>query len=225
MTHPNDLVRRHDCVPLNHISQEAKSTPQRLPAKSLIALAFALTACTQLVAQQAAVTLDPQNTTVNFTLDASFHTVHGLFRIKSSAIQFDTSSGAASGAIVVDATSGETGNQKRDRNMHRDVLHSQRYPEIVFIPTHVIGKVLAEGESQIQVEGIMKLHGADHPMTLPFDLQSQGTDLHAATHFVIPYVAWGLKNPSNVFLHVADKVEVSVVAKGRLSPRVAAGSD
>lgn len=185
---------------------------------TLAVLAVALAVGAPSAAQQTTFTIDPQKTTVNFILEATFHTVHGLFRVKSGAIQFDPASGAASGMIVVDATSGETGNEKRDRNMHRDVLQSARFPEVTFTPTRVTGKFLPQGESQVQVEGILKLQGADHPITLPFEVQAKGSELRATTHFVVPYVAWGLKNPSTLFLHVADKVEVSITAAGQLSP-------
>jgi len=163
-------------------------------------------------AQETTLNLDPEKTTVRFTLQATLHTVHGSFRLKKGAIKFDPATGAASGAVVVDATSGETGNQKRDRNMHRDVLMSERYPEITFTPTRVAGAVQPQGESSVQVEGVLRLQGSDHTITLPFTVQASGSELRATTQFTVPYVAWGLKNPSTFFLHVADKVELSVVA-------------
>jgi polyisoprenoid-binding protein YceI len=172
-------------------------------------------------AQETTLSLDPEKTTVSFTLDASFHIVHGAFRLKSGAIRFDPSTGAASGAVVVDATSGQTGNKKRDRTMRRDVLLSERYPEVTFTPTRVAGNVLPQGESKVQVEGILRLQGRDHPITLPFRVQAMGNELRATTEFAIPYVAWGLKNPSNFLLHVADKVELSIVATGKLATAAA----
>jgi len=188
---------------------------------SLIMLAVALAAGKPARAQETTVSLDAEKTTVSFTLGASFHTVHGSFRVKSGAIRFDPTSGAASGLVVVDATSGETGNKKRDRTMHRDVLLSGRYPEVTFTPTRVVGKVLPQGESKVQVEGTLKLLGMDHPITLPFDVQITGNEMRATTQFVVPYAAWGLKNPSNLFLHVADKVELSIAAAGKLLPAAA----
>jgi polyisoprenoid-binding protein YceI len=185
---------------------------------SLTVLAVALAVGAPSAAQQTTFTIDPQKTTVNFILEATFHTVHGTFRVKSGAIQFDPASGAAGGMVVVDATSGETGNQKRDRNMHRDVLQSGRFPEITFTPLRVTGKFLPRGESQVQVEGILKLQGVDHPITLSFEAQATGNELRATTHFTVPYVSWGLKNPSSLFLHVADKVELSIAAAGALLP-------
>jgi hypothetical protein len=39
----------------------------------------------------------------------------------------------------------------------------------------------------------------------------------ARTHITIPYIAWGLKNPSTFLLHVSDQVEVDIAAVGRLT--------
>ena len=117
-------------------------------------LAFALFAlCSgQVLAEEAVVTLDPAKTQVEFTLESTFHTVHGSFKLKSGRINFDSASGAASGAIVVDAGSGNSGNRSRDNKMHKDVLESARYPEIVFIPHKVIGTV-PQGASRVEVWG------------------------------------------------------------------------
>ena len=190
---------------------------QRIFVSSGLALALILAIGTSAPAQETTFLLDPEKTIVSFTLGASFHTVHGTFRVKGGAIRFDPSTGVASGNVVVDATSGQTGNQKRDRTMHRDVLQSQRYPEITFTPTRVSGNIPPQGQSRVQVEGIIRLQQSDHPVTLPFQVQANGNELRATTLFIVPYVAWGLKNPSNFLLHVADKVELTVVATGKLT--------
>jgi polyisoprenoid-binding protein YceI len=167
-------------------------------------------------AQEMTLELDPANCQVEFTLAATLHAVHGTFALKSGTIHFNPSSGAASGLVVVDATSGDSGNTGRDHKMHAEILESQRYPEITFTPTKMSGKVELQGDSSVQVEGILKLHGSDHAMTLMFHLQPKGNSLSARTHIVIPYVEWGLKNPSTFLLHVSDKVEVDVTAVGQV---------
>ena len=106
-----------------------------------------------MAAEQIQVTLDPAQTTVEWTLVASLHTVHGTFKMKSGTVSFDLKSGTASGLIIVDATSGDTGNHARDKKMHKEILESQLYPEITFTPERVIGNVLQKGNSTIQVQG------------------------------------------------------------------------
>ena len=59
-----------------------------------------------------------------------------LFKLKHGALQLDPA-GKISGEIVVDATSGDSGSGMRDRKMHKEVLESERYPEISFRPDRV----------------------------------------------------------------------------------------
>jgi polyisoprenoid-binding protein YceI len=169
-------------------------------------------------AEQIQVTLDPAQTTVEWTLVASLHTVHGTFKMKSGTVSFDLKSGTASGLIIVDATSGDTGNHARDKKMHKEILESQRYPEITFTPERVIGNVLEKGNFTIQIQGSFHIHGSDHLFTLSIPVQINGNEVKASTSFVVPYQDWGMKDPSNFLLHVENKVAVNVSAIGHLTP-------
>ena len=171
-----------------------------------------------MAAEQIQVTLDPAQTTVEWTLVATLHTVHGTFKMKSGTVSFDPKSGIAAGLIIVDATSGDSGNHTRDKKMHKEILESQRYPEITFTPERVIGNVLQKGNSTIQVQGSFHIHGFDHPFTLSIPVQINGNEVKASTSFVVPYQDWGMKDPSNFLLHVENKVAVNVTAIGHLTP-------
>ena len=168
-------------------------------------------------AQQMQVNLDPAQTKIEWTLGATMHTVHGTFKLKSGSVRFDPKSGDASGEIVVDATSGESGNHDRDSDMHNKVLESAHYPEITFLPKCVVGSLAEQGKSSIQVQGVFKIHGADHDFTLPMTVENNGGAITATSSFVVPYQDWGMKNPSKMFLHVDSKVDVSVSATGHLT--------
>jgi polyisoprenoid-binding protein YceI len=146
------------------------------------------------------------------------HTVHGTFQLKSGNIRFNPATGAATGLVVVDTTSGNTQNEGRDHKMHREVLESAKYPEATFSPNRISGEFHREGESRVQVSGVLRLHGSDHPVTVDIPVQVHGNVLTAATRMVIPYVAWGLKNPSTFILRVSDKAEMDVKTTGRLAP-------
>jgi polyisoprenoid-binding protein YceI len=167
-------------------------------------------------AQESIVQIDPAQTKIEFSLSGTMHTVHGKFSLKSSTIRYDPSTGKIGGAIVVDATNGDSGNGGRDTRMHREILESAKFPEIIFTPTQMTGVVAPEGSSKVEVSGRFRLHGQDHDVTLPIYIKPDGKNLQIATHIEIPYVQWGLKNPSNFFLRVSDKVAVDIQATGRV---------
>jgi polyisoprenoid-binding protein YceI len=183
----------------------------------LLLLAIGSCAAT-LRAQEITLELDPANTRIEFTLGATLHTVHGTFALKSGTIHFNPLTGSASGLVLVDATSGDSGNTGRDRKMHKEILESQHYPEITFTPTKLSGKVELQGDSSVQVDGIFRLHGTDHPLTLTLSVRAKGNALSARTHIVISYLAWGLKNPNTFLLHVSDKVDIEISAVGQVLP-------
>jgi polyisoprenoid-binding protein YceI len=169
-------------------------------------------------AQQKTFTLDPAQTKVNFTVDSTFHTVHGDFRLKRGLIQFDNATGVAGGELVVDAASGESGSDGRDKKMHKDILESPKYSDIVFTPQHIKGTVATEGKSAVEVEGILIMHGKSKPVTMPLEVQMQGGTGSAEGSFSVKYKEWGMKNPSTFVLRVNEKVEIYVHAVGRLAP-------
>jgi polyisoprenoid-binding protein YceI len=168
-------------------------------------------------AQDVALQLDPQHTTINFTLGDVLHTVRGTFQLKRGALQLDPASGKFNGEVVVDAKSGQSGNGMRDRKMHREVLESDRYPEIVFHPDHIDGAVSLSGMSSVRVHGIVTIHGAEHELTVPADVKIAPGYWTATLHFAVPYVQWGIKNPSTLFLRVSESIDIDMTASGILS--------
>jgi polyisoprenoid-binding protein YceI len=186
----------------------------RIPI-SLVILCFAGSFST-LSAQEMTLELDPANTNVEFTLSDVLHTVHGTFALKSGIIHFNPSKGSASGLVLVDVKSGQSGNSRRDRRMHEDILQSEQYPDATFTPAKMSGEFSPQGNSEIQVDGIFRIHGGDHPVTLAIPLQINSSSANFKTELVIPYVKWGMKNPSTFVLRVSDKVILNVSASGRL---------
>ncbi len=169
------------------------------------------------LAQESAVQLDPAQTKITFSLDSSLHTVHGDFKLKSCTIRYNPSTGAISGAIVVDAASGESGNDGRDRKMHREILESDKFPEIRFTPKQVTGTLASNGTSKMEVSGQFRLHGQDHDVSLPIEIQLQGQQLQLTTHLSVPYVQWGLKSPNTFILHASNTVIIEIHAAGSVA--------
>ena len=176
-----------------------------------------LLSTTGLSAQEEVFQLDPSRSQVSWTLGDVLHTVHGTFQLKSGVLRFDSKTGTASGELVVDATTGKSGNDTRDGKMKKEILETRKFPSIVFAPQHVNGTVAQSGGSQVQLQGTMTLHGESHPMTIVVPVQVNGNQASADVHFVIPYVDWGLKNPSTLFLRVGKTVEIDVHAVGTMT--------
>jgi polyisoprenoid-binding protein YceI len=167
-------------------------------------------------AQQTTLNVDPARTSIQFTLDAALHTVHGMFQAKQCELRVDPASGALSGEIVVDARSGQTGNGMRDRKMHKDVLESEQYPEISFRPDRAIGAIALQGKSSVKVHGIFRIHGVDREIEVPAEVEMSDSSWTANVHFTIPYAKWGMKNPSTLFLRVSDSVEIDFATAGSI---------
>jgi polyisoprenoid-binding protein YceI len=173
--------------------------------------AFGLILACALKAEDTVFELNPAKTEITFTVGDTLHTVHGTFKVKSGTIRFDAGTAKAAGEIVIDVLSGQSGSRSRDKRMQREILESQKYPEAVFVPDRVEGK-LASGD--IDVHGMFRIHGGEHELTMHFKVAAEGNQYKASTHFTIPYVQWGMKSPSNFLLKVDDRVEVDVKADG-----------
>ncbi len=165
--------------------------------------------------------LDPATTKIEWTLGDVLHTVHGTFKLKRGDVRFDPATGQAGGELIVDATSGESGSGARDGRMHKNVLESAKFPEIRFVPDRVEGTVQLEGDSDVKLHGVFTIHGASHEVSMPLKIRIDRQGLTATLDFPVPYVKWGMKDPSNFLLKVKDTVEIRIQASGPLSPAAA----
>ncbi len=170
----------------------------------------------QTASREIVLEVDPSQSKVNWTLGTTLHTVHGTFALKKGTLRLDLASGKISGEIAMDATSGKSGDDSRDKKMHKDVLESTRYPEVVFRPDRVEGKVSSQGSSKVSLHGILLLHGAEHELIVPVEAELSGDHWAGSTKFSVPFIDWGLKNPSNFLLKVNHAVELELELKGPL---------
>jgi polyisoprenoid-binding protein YceI len=178
-------------------------------------------AAPQSTAGPLAFTVDPTQSSVHWMLGSSLHTVHGTFALKRGSFQFDPATGKASGEIVADATSGKSGNDGRDRKMDKEVLESGRFGEIVFRPDSITGKLESQGESTVQIHGILVLHGSEHELTVPVQANLSGNHWAGSARFSIPFIEWGLKNPSTWLLKVEHSVSIELELKGTMQAQAA----
>jgi polyisoprenoid-binding protein YceI len=160
--------------------------------------------------------IDQAQSKVHWTLGTTLHTVHGTFAFKNGTLHLDPATGKASGEIVVYATSGDSGNDSRDKKMHKEVLDSGQYPEVIFRPDRVEGKVAPQGTFTVQLHGLFALHGNEHELTVPVQAELARDHWTGSAKFKVPFIDWGLKNPSSFLLKVNHAVEIELELKGSL---------
>lgn len=160
--------------------------------------------------------LEPAQSQVHWTLNSALHTVHGTFALKSGTVHFNPETGTAGGEIVVYAPSGQSGNASRDKRMHKEILETAKYPDVIFRPTHVEGKVNRSGASDVKLSGTLSIHGADHDLTAAVHAELAGDRWTGTVTFKVPYVEWGIKDPSNFLLKVQPVVNVELDLSGEI---------
>jgi polyisoprenoid-binding protein YceI len=187
----------------------------------LISVIFAVVPAS---AAQLDIVFDPARTTIEFTLDATMHKVHGTFQLDSGTVRYDPATGTASGTIVVDARSGDSGNMKRDRDMHGKVLDSDAHPTIVLVPERVVGELPFAGSGDMLVVGSFRIGGGEHTVEIPLAVTVTGDEVEIGGRFEVPYVEWGLKDPSKFVLRVGKEVAVNITAYATVTPAADAGT-
>ena len=185
--------------------------------RSAVITSSLLFACSAF-AQHQTFTVDPSASQVAFALGGNGHHVNGTFHVQSGTVDFDRNAHTISGSIVVAAGSGNSGEPSRDKKMDKDVLDVERYSEITFAPQKYDGTIAPSGDSNIQVSGIFTLHGTPHDLTVPMQIHIDAGALTAKTHFAVPYVKWGLKDPSVFILKVSKEVDIDLTLIGKVTP-------
>ena len=183
--------------------------------KKTASLALTLLAlAAPLIAGELQIDLDPELTSISFRLQATLHSVHGSAATASGSLRLNTESGVMAGEVTVDATTAETGNKKRDKKMHGKVLLTADHPEIVLRARRLEGELAPQGASDVTLHGEVEILGRSHEIGIPSHIEIDGGHFTASFEFEIPYVDWGLKDPSTFVLRVAKVVEITVSAEG-----------
>ena len=185
--------------------------------KSFAVLALAVFLAQAALAQHQTFAVNSDASEVKIKLNTTHEVVNGTFHVQSGSINFDRTASHISGIVIVAAGSGKTGNDSRDKKMNRDILKVDRFATVSFAPKAYTGTVAASGDSTIQVSGVFTLLGTPHDLTIPMQIQIDGSKATARAQFVVPYVQWGLKNPSFMFWKAENDVAVDLNVVGQVS--------
>jgi polyisoprenoid-binding protein YceI len=179
-----------------------------------VAFGLLLGAAVPSLAAERVLHLDPAATSVRFRVKARAHQVLGSIPFLSGEVRFDDATGEASGEIVLDVSRADTGIEMRNRTMREEVFEVAKYPHVVFRPNRLLGQLPDAGVGDLVLFGRVDIHGGEHEVRLPVVVEVAEGRLRATTIVEIPYVEWGMHNPGNAMLRVAETVEVRIDAAG-----------
>jgi polyisoprenoid-binding protein YceI len=183
-------------------------------SRNISAVAAAFVVLTAAAWGQQHYRVDPSSSVVQFTLGASDGAVKGTFHVASGEFTLDPATGAMTGTVTVDAASGDSGNKGRDKKMTSSQMKAQTYPAVTFSPTKFSGQLKESVDSTGQVEGNFTLIGQAHPMTVPMTVHIEGDRFTATGEFDVPFVTWGVKDPSLLFIKVDKEVKIQLKLAG-----------
>ena len=138
---------------------------------STAALAAAVFAGSQALAQHVPYAIDPAHSQVDFGIKhMGISTVHGRFAIKEGTIDLDPQNLTDSSvAATIDVASVDTGVAQRDTHLRSpDFFDTSKFPVATFKST----KIIKTGDG-FDVVGDLSLHGVTKPVTLHMDAPSK----------------------------------------------------
>ena len=185
--------------------------------KSFAAFALAVILAPAALAQHQTFAVNPDASQVKMTLNTNHEVVNGTFHIQSGSIEFDRTTPKMSGSVVVLAGSGKTGNGSRDKKMYKEILLVEQHATVSFEPKSYAGTIAPSGDSTIQATGIFTLLGTPHEITIPMLVHLEATTATAKAHFSVPFIQWGLKDPSLLIWKTDKSVAIDLFLSGQLS--------
>lgn len=185
--------------------------------KPYAALALAVILSPPAFGQHQIFVVNPDASEVKMRLNTTHEVVNGTFHIQTGSIEFDSIHLKMSGSVIVLAGSGKTGNDSRDKKMKKDILKVDQFTTVSFVPKTYTGTIAYSGDSSIQVSGVFTLLGNPHDLTIPMQVHMDRSNATVKAQFVVPYVQWGLKNPSFMFWKAENDVAIDLSLVGRVS--------
>ncbi|MFC0451318.1 YceI family protein [Rhodococcus jostii] len=147
-------------------------------------------------------TLDPSRTSITLHTKALWLLpVNGTFQAVEGAGTVGAD-GSVTGMLVVDATSVNTENTKRDQHLRSaDFFDVQKYPTIVFTAP----EARPADTGDLHLDGDLTVHGQTHPLTIPAHVVAAQDTATVTAEVHLDRSNWGLtytKKGSRLATHV-----------------------
>ena len=165
-------------------------------------------------------TTDAAEQTAYFFADHTLGEVDGTLKPVAGTLTFDPArpTNGLSGRFAVAVESFDTGIGMRDRDMRKNYLEVEQYPEIVFVlddarPTLLDGPASAVSDTlRLAITGALTLHGVTRPHSVRATLTRDGAGgyrVHAV--FPLRLTDYAIRPPKRFMLKVADEIRLEIL--------------
>lgn len=151
---------------------------------------------------------------IEFHSKATLESFSGKSRNFSAQFEVDAAQlGRSTGTVKVDLRTLDTGIDLRNKHMRENHLHTDSFPEAIFVLDSVTGagSLAGVGLTQITVHGKMTIHGVTKPLAVPASLTpADAGALRLQTEFPLKITDFGIPRPEFLFLKLAEDVRILV---------------
>ena len=200
-----------------------------------LAIALALGPAAQAAAadQPVRLAIDPEGSEVTFLMETTWHEVHGTARGITGTIESAGGSLFADAVVtfVVDATTMETGNGRRDKTMHADYMMTSEWPRITFrstAPPVLLGKDAGGGAVSLgkepgadagavsfELAGDLTVRSETRGVILSLTARPDGDGWVVTGEHIVSLRDYGIPDPSIFLNKVQDAVKVTFSVRAR----------
>jgi polyisoprenoid-binding protein YceI len=157
--------------------------------------------------------LSPSNTTIAFTLDSTWHTVHGKANKFSGSVHGDQSWAlpSLSGTVSIAVPNLDTDNSMRDKKMQQ-VMHASEHPTILFTFQGGHGDcstTSAEG-CRGEIPGTLTISNTSHPVVLAVEYHNQQGRLTVDGSTTLRWADFGVEDPSILIARVDPEITIAI---------------
>lgn len=160
--------------------------------------------------------VDPEGSEVTFLMQTTWHGVHG----KTTAITgtIESAGGAvfedAVAKVVVDATTLDTGNQRRDKTMHNEYMMTTQWPQVIFRSTAAPVRIdnvpdAPAGSISFELAGDLTIRSETRGVLLSLTARPEGEGWVVTGEHTVSLKDYGIPDPSIFLNKVQDAVKVS----------------
>jgi polyisoprenoid-binding protein YceI len=123
-------------------------------------------------------------------------------------------------SFFIDLETLDSGNRRRDRDMRRNYLETQRHPFATFNGTYEGTLDPRSPESSpVRVEGVFSLRGIERPLTTRGEVIREGEALRVRASWPLLLGDFGIERPRILFYEVSETLTLEIDILLRPEPR------